>query len=55
MSMAGVVSLDVMAIHKTLDCYGLPYDEDRLTLIDKVQYLSSVNIGFRNAAAKPKK
>jgi hypothetical protein len=52
MSMSGAVSLNVMAIHKTLDCYGVPYDEDRLELITKVQHIESSSLSFQYAEAK---
>jgi hypothetical protein len=55
MSAAGAVSLDVMAIHKTLDCYQMPYDEDRLDLINKVQQLESISLSYQYAAANNKK
>jgi len=54
MSMSGAVAIDVLAIHKTLDCYGLPYDEDRLDLISSVEYLSGVSISTQHAESKRK-
>lgn len=54
MSMSGAVALDILAIHKTLDCYNVPYDEDRAELIDMVQKLSGINIFTQQAEAKIK-
>lgn len=54
MSMSGAVALDLLAIHKTLDCYGVPYNEDRAELIDMVQKLSGISISIQQADAKLK-
>jgi len=48
MSMSGAVSLDVIAIHKTLDCYDIPYDEDRLDLINRIQQLESISLNLQH-------
>ena len=54
MSMGGAVALNVLAIHKTLDCYGVPYNEDRLYLISEVQHLENISLSIQYDDSKSK-
>lgn len=39
--MGGATALNQLAIHKALDCYHVPYNEDRLELINKIETIAN--------------